>query len=60
MSGSLALCDMFVNKDLTRASYVKLLPLVGPPPSRGIFDYGSIGYGVEFEVLAPVSGDSKS
>jgi hypothetical protein len=45
-SGSLALCDMFVNKDLTSASYVKLLPLMGPPPSRGIFDYGNIGYGV--------------
>jgi hypothetical protein len=39
ISGSLA-CDIVVNKDLTSASYVKLLPLVGPPPSRGIFDYG--------------------
>jgi hypothetical protein len=38
-SGSLA-CDIVVNKDLTSASYVKLLPLVGSPPSRGIFDYG--------------------
>lgn len=36
ISGSLA-CDIVVNKDLTSASYVKLLPLVGPPPSRGIF-----------------------
>jgi hypothetical protein len=55
MSGSLALCDMFVNKDLTSASYVKLLPLVGPPLSRGIFDYGNIGYGVKSEYLRPLA-----
>jgi hypothetical protein len=42
---------MFVNKDLTSASYVKLLPLVGPPLSRGIFDYGNIGT----ELLRPLA-----
>lgn len=58
-SGSLA-CDMFVNKDLTSASYVKLLPLVGPPPSRGIFDYGGRGLRSYIRILAPVSvGGSK-
>ena len=54
-SGSLAPCDMFVNRDLTSASYVKLLPLVGPPLSRGIFDYGNIGYGVRSECLRPLA-----
>ncbi len=57
-SGSLALCDMFVNKDLTSASYDRLLPLVGPPPSRGIFDYGR--YGIRSYIRMLASGGSKS
>ena len=39
ISGSLA-CDMFVNRDLTRASYVLLRPLAAPLPSRGIMITG--------------------
>jgi len=55
MSGSLA-CDMFVNKDLTSASYVLLRPLVEAMPSRGIIITGNVGYGCKIWNLAPVSG----
>ena len=50
ISGSLA-CDMFVNKDLTSASYVLLRPLVEAMPSRGIIITGNVGYGVKSEIL---------
>ena len=44
-----------MNRDLTSASYVRLLPLVGVPSSRGIFIMKSIGYGVKFEFLRPLA-----
>ena len=38
---------MFVNKDLTSASYDLLRPLVEAMPSRGIMMTGNIEYGVK-------------
>ncbi len=50
----MACCDMFVNKDLTSASYVLLRPLVEAMPSRDIMVTGDIGYGVKSGFLRPL------
>ena len=38
---------MFVNRDLTSASYALLRPLVEAMPSRGIIITENVGYGVK-------------